>query len=382
MRTAGIQFEWIDDCLGQAAKRYFGEGFKKVTQQVTDVSVGLADGTGFVHAKASLDYPADWSQKSDGVMLQPHMSSVDVLLIGIQLCELYLTHAYSLGPAQRRKMWLRRFTMRAGPHAQLDLTNIDTRACHIQVRTAPDTLCGHVSIFDCVIGTMKIRCEIEHELSPVTVPTGFYRHADEILGPARQRYYGEGYKRRNQMISCLDVDLDQQRVEAAVEISEPHDDGEGGDGLGAYYGSSLTVIDCLINLAQIAQVLIHQVDGVERSRSNTLWMRKLSVACDTPIQPAPTSFTASARVFKSNLLNLAGRTGRSQAALAPQRSGRVDAYRTLANVRTIRRGRRAFGAGRSLARCPRQRAGHSLRADRGARAVSARVGRTGEGSGG
>jgi hypothetical protein len=306
MTTADIRFESIDDCLGPGEKRFFGEGFKRVAHQITDVSVIRQDeGTGYVQASASLRYPVDWSRKSADVELRPHLSTIDALLLGVQLGEIYLTHAYGLDGVARQKMWLRRLAMRAGTTPQEDLAEFRIRADHSETRTVPDTLCGHVSSFACLIGTVRIRFDIEHGMGPVSSRDGFYPAAEDILGPGSHRYYGEGYKLRKQIIKALELDLENQRLEALVKISGETENLPG-HGLAAHYHPTLSMIDCLAAMSQTAQVLLYELDGVKRSSTNTLWMRKVVMESRTPYQPLFNPFMVSAAVTSSRLLNLAG----------------------------------------------------------------------------
>jgi hypothetical protein len=82
-------------------------------------------------------------------------------------------------------------------------------------------------------------------------------------------------------------------------------------GFGGHYSPSVTMVDCLLSLAQLTQVLIYRLDGIERSRSNTLWVRTLEMESRTPYQPVLSSFTASLAVTKTKTLRLRGGTWRT-----------------------------------------------------------------------
>jgi len=94
----------IDDILGPAAQRFFGDGHRRVRQMLRNVTVD-GDGRGGhrVRGCASVSYPADWSVKSVSDELRPHLSSIDALLLAVALGECYLTHARGLDPKQRRR---------------------------------------------------------------------------------------------------------------------------------------------------------------------------------------------------------------------------------------------------------------------------------------
>src|SRR5918997_1151469 len=110
--TTDITAGSIDRYLAPAGERHFGDGFKRVTHEITDLVIGGIDGRGTIQATATLGYPEDWSRKSTG-SLRPHVSSIDGLLLVVELAEACLTHRYGLDREQRRRMWLRSLEMRA-----------------------------------------------------------------------------------------------------------------------------------------------------------------------------------------------------------------------------------------------------------------------------
>jgi hypothetical protein len=322
--TSEIRYDNVDDYLGPRENRFFGDGFKKVTQRVSEVHVEpRMDGTGFIRAKAGLTYPSDWSLKSVSE-LQPHLSTIDALLLSIQLAEIYLTHGCGLGDDQRRRLWLRRFVLKAGSKPQENLTDVPLAARHVKIRKEPHSLCGNVSTFDCHIGSIRVRCDIEHELGAVAVGDTAYRHAEDLLGDPARRYHGEGYKLRRQLISDLRLDRERKRLTATVQVMQPSEE-QPGDGFTAHYQPSLTPIDGVLIMAQISQLLLYHEDSVDRRASNTLWMRTLSVESKTPYQSIVNPFMISLYVDGTELLNLGDGVWRTSAMIGniQNYSGRV-----------------------------------------------------------
>src|ERR1700738_3999369 len=86
----------IDDYLGPAKNRFFSRGYQRADYEVYNLTV-IPEGAGDAGATAgaNLRYPADWSQKN-GTDLRPHLSTVDALVLGVQLAELHLAHTYGL----------------------------------------------------------------------------------------------------------------------------------------------------------------------------------------------------------------------------------------------------------------------------------------------
>jgi len=301
MTTDIITAGSIDQHLGPASGRFFGEGFKRVNHTISDLGIGSAEGRGTIRAKAALTYPGDWSKKSTG-SLRPHVSSIDGLVLAVELAEAYLTHSYGLDLGQRRRMWLRSFEQRvAAP--QEDLAQVGAQAVHTGcVSAAAGSRRDHVSTFSCVIGTMRVTCTIEHDIASETAAPGRYGSATEILGDASRRHYGDGYKRRKQHIADVVPAADGQLVEAAITVSDPQPSAN--DGFAGAYEPSVSMVDGLLSLAQLAQVLAYRIDGIEREASNTFWMRRLVMSSTAPVNPLDDRFDAALAVPRGRLLEM------------------------------------------------------------------------------
>ena len=291
----------IDDHLGPRQGRFFGDGFKRIGHRVTEVEMRRRDGHEYVSAKAGLAYPGDWSRKAAGP-LRPHLSSVDALALAVQLAESFLIHRYGLDPEQRRAMWLRSFDMRSGTTPQEDLTRFDVRALRVSCAPAVVVRHGHVSKFVCLVGTLTLTCEIEHDVTRRPMVDGAYPNLTAILGPAERRYYGGGYRLRSQLIE--DVRVHPAAVEGDVSLADPP---EALDlGLGGAYQPTPSMIDALVSLAQLAQVMAYRLDGIARSESNTLWMRRLAQTAARPAAPSSGPFAGRVEPRRSRRVRLAG----------------------------------------------------------------------------
>jgi hypothetical protein len=306
--TTDITADSIDRYLGPASERYFGEGFKRVTHQITDLVIGRVDGRGSIRGTATLGYPKDWSRKSTG-SLRPHVSSIDGLLLAVELAEACLTQRYGLDREQRRRMWLRCMEMRiAAP--QENLTAFGVQAAQTSCApAAPGSRCEHVSTFDCLIGTMRVTCAIEHDIASQIAATGHYRSSVEILGDPSDRYYGVGYKTRTQRVADIVPAPDGQLVRARITVTDPHTRRDGG--FAGSYQPSASMLDCFLSLAQLAQVVAYRSDGIDRAQSNTLWMRRLTLSSSTPVHPLDAHTDATVTVARSRRLKVAGECWRA-----------------------------------------------------------------------
>src|ERR1700761_252591 len=295
--TAGprIRFPSIEDSLGPAAPRFFGGGFRRVGVALTALSVEPAPAGGRVEATAEVRYPAGWSVRDAREAPRPHLSTIDALSIAVQAAEAYLAHAFALGAEERERMWLRRYTMRAGSKPQEDLGAVPVRGVVAYTVPALGGLGHAVSTLDISVGAMRIALEIEHDVGggPLRGPAA-WRDVDEVLGESEARYYGRGFLRRGQWITEVEVDPSASVVTGLVSVGarepgesgEPGDSGErGGRGFAGAYEPSLSMIDGIVALAQLAQAGMYGLDGVRRSGTGTLWMRRLSMSAPTPYQP-------------------------------------------------------------------------------------------------
>jgi hypothetical protein len=306
----------IDDYLGPGETRFFSRGYQRAEYSVYGITVapGGVDEPG-VTARTDLRYPADWSKKKDGVDLRPHLSTIDALVLGVQLAELHLTHAFGLGDAERAAMRLRKVVLRAGTEPQEDLTGIELAATPTRFEEDQEAAGGHVSTYDCVVGGLRVRCEIEHPVvRRATVSTGF-QSLPQALGPAGPRFYGEGFKLRRHSIDDVGVDVAELRATARIRFAPVPGSPAPTWGIGGADQPSVSLVDCFVVNLQLAQVLMYELDSLTRESSNTLWMMQTVLRFPRTAQPLPAdgapALEARTAITGKRLLPLRGATWRS-----------------------------------------------------------------------
>lgn len=315
-------FSSIDQCLGPANARFFGDGFKRVDQRLSRLVITDRPGLGAVSAKAALSYPADWSRKSSGNP-PAHLSSIDAVVLTVELVDAYLTHGYKLGPHQRGRSELLSYAMRVG-RPQADLSCFDA----VAVCSSCEPLCERTgrcrSTFDCTIGTVRITCAIDHDTNPLRIaPASYETPFDVFSAPAR--YYHEGYKQRTHHIEDLVVDHRRQRVAAVTTVTAARRDVGDIAGFGSARQPCVSPIDCLVVLAQLAQVLTYELDGLARATSNTLWMRRLAMQASRSPQPLDTPLAGVVEVARSGLLSMGEHRWRTLELIGQLMGVRIDA---------------------------------------------------------
>lgn len=305
MTPKTVHYETIDDYLGSSEKRFFGSGFKRVEHYVRDVSLSSPQPgvPGRLRARASLVCPPEWSRKGE-IDQRPHLSTVDAVVLSAQLSEALLNGTHSLDAAQKRQSWLRRVEIRAG---SVPIENLDDLALEAVLSESQEDGSGaRYSTFDCKIDTMKVRCEIVHAHAVASSQSSTHASLDEMLGEAVHRPYGAAFKSRKQDIRNVSVDVDSLSAQADVQILTVDDGHTVDEGLEADYWPSVSMIDCFVTSLQLGQTLLYGLDGVERSASNTLWMRKTVLESSSPCRPASVPFVASVSLVNSQLIEVGG----------------------------------------------------------------------------
>jgi len=313
--SATLSYPSIEDYLGPADKRFFSRGFRRSEHEVSGLLLtpGPEPAAG-ARALATVRYPLDWSTKAVGTDLRPHLSTVDVLILGAQLAEAHLAFAYGLDARARAAMWLRRVNLRAGTAPQEDLIDLPCSAELRRTTPAPegDAL---LSVYDCSVGAMRVTCEIEHPAASTAdcaaadgEAGGPRSHAtlEDALGPAHERYYGAGYKSRQQGVEDVRVDMGQLRSAGTVRIEHAGSFPDLTAGIEGQYQPSLSMIDCFVVNLQLAQVLMYEMDSIARQDTNTLWMIKTRLDAERPRRPFGDSVPAQAQITAKPLVPLRG----------------------------------------------------------------------------
>jgi hypothetical protein len=155
------------------------------------------------------------------------------------------------------------------------------------------------TIFDGRIGTFHVTCVVEHEPGAPTAAGGAYAAAADLLGDPALRYHGDAFKARSQHVEDVALDLRHARVAASVTIIDGGAGRRPDQGFGAKYQPSVSMIDAVVGLAQMAQALIYALDGIERADSNTFWMRGLALQRETPVEPLGLALPGSLQVTRT-----------------------------------------------------------------------------------
>ncbi|MEV0092292.1 AvrD family protein [Streptomyces sp. NPDC050738] len=293
----------VDDYLGPGETRFFSRGYQRADYTVYGITAHPAGAEGpAVTAKADIGYPADWSKKTADEDLRPHLSTVDALVLGVQLAELHLAHAYGLDAADRSAMRLRKVVLRAGGAPQEELEGIALSATLKATVAEESARGGHRSVYDSTVGGLRVRCEIDHPLRTKATAPARYDALTDALGPGEPRFYGEGFKLRRHTVEDVRVDMGALTAEATARFTAVSDTAptEGIEGAGP---PVVSLVDCFVVNLQLAQVLMYELDSLTRESSNTLWM--MQTVLEAPEDPQPLAVPVSGALETATTLTAA-----------------------------------------------------------------------------
>ncbi|HEU4408578.1 MAG TPA: AvrD family protein [Polyangiaceae bacterium] len=277
--TPASRYASIDDILGDSQKRFFGAGYRQVRQHVRDVRVD-AGAAKSVHATASIVYPAAWSKKKDRE-LQPHLSSVDAIVIGAQMCDAYLRLTYGIEGPDADRVWLRRIVLKAGQTPTLDLAQVPSHCSLLKTEAVADSLCGHLSYFSGRVGTMGVELVFDHPVAETREAAGRCDDVANLLGPAEGRYFGSGYTAMRVMMRDVDLEPNGRGARTLLDL-EPPPGAPPPRGMGAAYFPFVSGLMAIVSVAQLAQAMLYTYDSIDREASNNLWMRRIMITSPRP----------------------------------------------------------------------------------------------------
>ncbi|PZS34889.1 MAG: hypothetical protein DLM61_02855 [Pseudonocardiales bacterium] len=282
MSNATLSWPNIDALLGPGDERFFGRGYRGVRYGYGPVVVeGDSPSTGLLLARLSTGYPSNWSSKKADEKLAPHLSTVDAVIVGTELAELLLTHAFNLDPSQRRRAWVRRLDIKAASSPQEDLRDLPLEAALLDSAVLEDADELTVSTVRCLIGSMTVTAQVQHPTAALQWQATRMKHPDALLGPAGRRYHGRVFASRGQRVTDVALDLQALTARASVELtSERGSTTIPTEGFGVSHFPAPTMVDAFVVNLQLAQALLYQLDGGDRTNSNTLWMRSTQLVAD------------------------------------------------------------------------------------------------------
>ncbi|AGB83998.1 AvrD [Serratia sp. FGI94] len=297
--------ENIDDYLGDGEHRFFGMGYRRVSYEIENISVSFKKKQGDEHkltADLSVTYPVDWSKKKSG-NLTPHLSSVDVIILTARFCEVMLSQCYLYSPSENARTWIKNIKLKAGTSAQEDLENIPV--VMKMKTTSGDKENEEVlsSVFECKIGKMLARCEVEHLNKDAAYQDTVYPSLSTLFDAPQKKYYGDLFKVRGQRLTNIRYDRATQQVISEVKLTIP-DGNQPTVGIEGAWQPMVTFVDCFVSHLQLSQILMYELDNIARADSETLWMLQTEISASSPARNVADTANMVATVTAAQLFNI------------------------------------------------------------------------------
>lgn len=282
----------VDAYLGPSENRFFGAGYRRPTHTIADIAVtSRPDGTGSIAATAAVTYPKDWSRKGAADQ-PPHLSTVDVIVLGEQLAALYLQAAFGISPSDPDIEALGTIRISAGSTpVENELSGFPVEASTVSTTDAatPTVVC---TTFDCTIANLRLIVSLQHargeqRCTTIAVP-------DTAGSPGGLRPFAAGWADRGNTSTNIVINRDTSTASAQTRFTaspswlpRPQD----------------LVIDAFVVALQLGQILLYELDHLDRADSNTLWMRQTEIRWAPQHRGAPIPTVTTTTIANPRILN-------------------------------------------------------------------------------
>lgn len=257
-------YQSIDQILGAKHGRYFGDGYKRVNYSLDDVRIDHL--TRQLQVRACIEYPDSWSLKQRARTLKPHLSTIDAMLLNCYLCEHLLDTYFDLKAERHPPLLVRRVEMKSGSTPDEDLRAVPLEVTLLKSEKTVHEFYRYRSTLRVRVGVMELENVIEHGGDSRDTPADLWLRAWD---DPRMSYSQECRRctehKRDYEIGAIELDLAAGCAKARLQIRQDAQQ------LNAF----LSPIEVIVSLAQLAQALIYRSDNLDRSQSETLWMRSV-----------------------------------------------------------------------------------------------------------
>jgi len=240
-------YEEIDALLGSRDSRYFGEGYLKTNYSIGNFKIlDGAEGLCF-SCVGSVHLPDLWSKKGETIQT-PHLSTIDVIELSLESLRHLLHNTF---------------------HGKY-LSATALKSISIVAGNSPvEESLGSVS----VVGKVRqSECnEFLVDLSIANMDLQLEYSSKKAIGSPLISTSKQPIKVENIMALAND-----QR-NAACGIVTP---------LSHHLNEAWSISSCFAAALQLGQTLLYELDGIKRSESNTLWMKRTKISLTQGLSPS------------------------------------------------------------------------------------------------
>jgi hypothetical protein len=228
----------IDDILGDRQKRFFGRGYLKNTQMVSRARpLSDGDSRSFIwHATVMM--PEDWSSKN-GIVQKPHLTTIDVI-------ELSLSCLRSI----------------AGDHIPW-MEDPDSAVRELQIIAGKTPFDAELSGFEIrgdLNGETETSCRLSLQIANMQVELTL---ADDRSGTRDLEFPGKQDLAITRVLVHAEPEPNTRAIGAALMEPETPRNLDG-----------WSLASCFVATLQVGQALLYSLDNIDRSQTNTLWMKR------------------------------------------------------------------------------------------------------------
>lgn len=269
-----ISVNKIEEILGNPEKRYFSNGFRNICFEYKDIVFKQNS------IECKLDFSVDnlWSKKGNQ-SLKPHIGIVEYYAVSVYLSEILLKAQLGLSDSEISNGWVTDFTIKTRPTTDITVDSVDFKAQLISSSYINSSYCGDRSIIDITFGSITIVLVINHPSpKPVRNLSFDYSIFTNFQKPS---LYNSGYKRAIHKIKNVQINVPHLQASASVSIKNKISN-DRMRGLGSNYLGSNLLTDHYLTTGQLIQVLLYELDNINRDESNNLWVREVKTHYSEP----------------------------------------------------------------------------------------------------
>ncbi|WP_228066814.1 AvrD family protein [Microbacterium paludicola] len=273
----------LEGALGPARGRYFAAGYRGVRHRIREIGLPLAP-LQHLSAIGQVVYPKGWSVDGKGTPRQPHLSSVDAIILPL------LARQEAVRASQGRAV-LRSVRLRAGAEPWTQLEHVP-----ISLEIGPREPTVHA-----LVG--NIRASLGLAPGDASLPAADAPISEAADAPISESVYGDLYQSietESTLVSWDAVGL-TLKGEHQAQLSELASSVAAG--IEGAFWPSLTAIDYLVTMGQLTQAVIYEAGRRSRASIDNLWMRTMSIDLPARPEPLPSAYRTATTLVRDTVVS-------------------------------------------------------------------------------
>ncbi|WP_217614025.1 AvrD family protein [Cellulomonas sp. GbtcB1] len=305
------RYSSIDDVLGPASLRFFGEGYRRTRPRLWNIAVTHDTTASRLSASGSIAIGHAWSVKH-GQQQRPHLATTDAVALTAQGVGALLTARFDAATAAAAL--ITDLGVRAAGEPMED--DLGEFPITVELRGSAGESAAE---FTAQIGSMTTTGSVTRPQGTADLAAPARSFATPWSGP-----YGRGLAARSQQLT--DVCVDRDVAFATSSLVSPAADAVR-RGLESQAQPAYTLVDVFVAALQLGQVVLYDLDSVERGSSSTLWMRRTEICTDRALPARIDPVPVRVALERARLVERGGETWRLADVV-----GELGPYRTRVAV--------------------------------------------------